>query len=255
MKKFTSAWYDKLQETLELKKSALKQSDPFMVSRETQKTYADKKLKPIYENNEEAGTLKRTIIANTYFWLDSHDDVHLPGIFARSIDHKGLRIPHLHDHIFQLDAKVGKALEISEKDLSWRELGQGKTGLTQGLVLVSEIRKSYNEKIFNEYLNDEVNQHSVSMRYISLSLAVNNEEDFPEPFKVWQEVYPNLGNKAKADENGFFFAVKEAELSEISAVLAGSNELTPTLKEEIVIEKEKATMNELMKKYDFKINL
>lgn len=250
MVKLTSKQFDKLQETLELKKSALKQTDPLAIPIRKSIEVVDKKLKPIYENNEEAGTLKRTIVANTYYYLDSHDDVHLPGVFARSIDHKGLRIPHLHDHIFQLDAKVGKPMEISEKDLSWRELGIGRTGMTQGLVLVSEIRKSYNDLIFNGYLNDEIDQHSVSMRYISLSLAVNNQEDYPEAFSVWEEVYPKLGNKDKADEQGFFFAVKEAELSEISSVLAGSNPLTPTLKNE----PETINLQEYLKKYNFNTN-
>ncbi len=39
----------------------------------------------LYENDEEKGILKRTIVSNTYNWLDSHGDVHLNGIFAKSI--------------------------------------------------------------------------------------------------------------------------------------------------------------------------
>src|SRR5687768_14513907 len=35
------------------------------------------KAKPLYSNDKEAGILKRTILANTYWWMDSHSDVHL----------------------------------------------------------------------------------------------------------------------------------------------------------------------------------
>jgi phage protein D len=38
-----------------------------------------------------------------------------------------------------------------------------------------------------------------------------------------------IANKEVADENGYFFAVLEAELIEISAVVKGSNTITPTI--------------------------
>jgi hypothetical protein len=67
------------------------------------------------------------------------------------------------------------------------------------------------------------------MRYINLALAVNDGESYPNEFKVWQDVIGKVGNRKAAEEQGYFWAVKEAALIETSAVLAGSNELTPTM--------------------------
>lgn len=187
------------------------------------------KGKYAYENNKEAGTLKRTIVANTYNWLDSHGDVHLSGIFSKSISERSTKIPHLHDHIFELDARVGKPLSFSEKQISWRELGVGKTGMTEALFMESEIRKSYNDKVYNDYLNDEIDQHSVAMSYVQMSLAVNDSEEYPNEYKVWTDVIKLIGNRKEAEAQGYFWAVSEAKLFEVSAVLLGSNELTPTM--------------------------
>lgn len=276
MGKFTSKQIDKLHETLEFKQKEvrLKFSDPFSLNMgemvEVEKGLTDengfltvdKKVKPIYENGDD--TLKRMIVANTYLWMDSHDDVHLPGIFKRSIQHKGLRVPHLHDHIFQLDAKVGRTVSLEEMDISWRQLGISKAGSTQALIAVSEVQKKLNEKIFDAYKDDEIDQHSVSMRYIDISLAMN-DEDSEESFKLWQEWIGKIGNREKVEQQGFFFAVAEAELAEYSAVLAGSNELTPTLKtgltgnstpEQTQVDEptQHKSMQELLNNYNFNLN-
>ena len=46
-----------------------------------------------------------------------------------------------------------------------------------------------------------------------------------------QDNIDKLGNPEQAEEKGYFWLVREAKLIEISAVLLGSNELTPTLNE------------------------
>ncbi len=217
------------QELVELKKAARKFSDDtgfltFIVP-ETTAT----KGKYMYENDEEKGVLKRTIIANTYNWMDSHGDVHLSGLFGKSISERSNKIPHLHDHKFELSARVGKPQKFEEKQISWRELGVGKTGMTEALFMESEIRKSYNDKVFNDYLNDDVDQHSVAMQYVKIELAVNDEEEYPKEYAVWEKILPLLGNRKEAEAKGYFWAVSEAKLVEVSAVLLGSNELTPTM--------------------------
>lgn len=215
------------EEIISLKKSAIKFTDCLTYAPiATEKT--NKAAKYSYENDEEKGLLKRTIVANTYNWLDTHDDVHLSGIFAKSINDGG-RKAHLHDHYQMLDGRVGKPIALYEADISWRELGQGKTGLTQALFMETEIRKALNEKVYMDYLNDEIDQHSVGMQYVKMALAVNDEENYPNEYKVWKDTIGRLGNRAKAEEQGFFWAVSEAKLFEVSAVLFGSNELTPTM--------------------------
>ena len=186
------------------------------------------KSRVLYDNDESKGILKRTIVANTYNWLDSHEDVHLNGLFARTIEARGKRIKHLYDHKDSVTAKVGRPIQFYEKEIKWRALGHPKNGDTMALIMESEILKDLNPGVYNEYLTDGIDQHSVRMRYNKIDLAVN-DENYAQEFKVWNEVYDRLGNKEAADALGYFWAVREATLLEVSAVLWGSNELTPTL--------------------------
>lgn len=184
-------------------------------------------IKGVFKDND--NSLERTIVGNTYLWMDSHDDVHAKGCFTKSIK-ENKSIFHLHDHEFKLTSKVGEPKKTYEEEIAWKDLGVNKSGMTQALFMDTEIFKDYNSQIFNEYKAGRINQHSVGMQYVKIDLAVN-DESFEKEFKVWQDNIDTLGNPEKATEKGFFWLVKEAKLIEISAVLLGSNELTPTQKE------------------------
>ncbi len=211
----------------DLKKSVIKHTDLSTIVPARVKLSASKSAYA-YSNDEKAGKLIRTIVMNTYNWLDSHDDAHQTNIFAKSIGDKGSRIPHLHDHEFKLAAKVGVPLSWSEQQIAWKTLGVNLDGDTQALILESEIQKEMNKQIYKAYLNDQIDQHSVGMQYVDLAMAIN-DADYEEEYKVWQETAPKLGNKSTADAQGYFFAIYSAKLFEGSAVLMGANELTPTL--------------------------
>lgn len=195
----------------------------------------EKGLKPVYSNDKEAGILKRTILANTYWWMDSVSDVHIgkgegdTAIFTESIKNRASKIFPIDQHNWSLDGRMGKTLNIYEESISWRALGVGRTGMTEGLFADAEIHKSKNEKRYNDYLNDEIDQHSVGMNYIDVELAVNDENEFPKEFKVFQKYISKIGNRSTVEKQGFFFAVSKAKLAEYSAVIAGANELTPVM--------------------------
>lgn len=209
------------------KKSATKFTDVVSYFPEVEKTVT--KAKYPYENDEEKGILKRTLVANTYNWMDTYGDVHLSGTFSRSIEQKGTKIFHLQSHVMDWSAKVGTPTAVYEKQISWRELGIGKTGMTEALFVESDIKKAYNEIMYDAYKNDEVDQHSVGMQYVNIALAVNDPDDYPREHEEWQKHIGKLGNRKAAEDRGFFWAVYEAKLIEVSAVLMGANELTPTL--------------------------
>jgi hypothetical protein len=184
------------------------------------------KLKSIHKDNE--NSLERTIIGNTYLWMDSHDDVHAKSVFKKTIKENVNGVFHLHDHEFKITSKVGEPKNVYEDSIKWKDLGIDKSGTTEALFMDTEIIKDYNVQIFNEYKNGRINQHSVGMQYVKIDLAVNDEE-YEEEFKTWKDNIDSLGNKEYAEEKGYFWFVREAKLIEISAVLLGSNELTPTL--------------------------
>jgi len=166
----------------------------------------------------------RTIIANTYNYMDSHDDVHLKGIFVKSIN-ETKEIFLLIDHEFKISAQTGKVLRAYEKDISWKDAGLDRDGETTALLLDVRIDKTKNESVFNRYKNDEIDQHSVGMYYVKIELAADSEYDV-EAKELYNKYLPTLGNKEKAEEQGYFFVVYEAKLRETSAVLMGSNDLT-----------------------------
>jgi hypothetical protein len=228
------------EEILSQKKSITKRAEGGLSAtfhvEHSRETFANKAQKPLYENNKEAGILKRTILANTYWWMDSHSDVHLGrgeesenAIFSESIKGRAAKVFPIDQHNWSLDGKMGKTLNLYEAPISWRALGVGKTGMTEGLFADAEIHKDKNERRYKDYLNDEVDQHSVGMRYQDLQLAVNDEDEYPKEFAVYQKFINKIGNRQAVEKQGYFFAVGKAHLGEYSAVIAGSNELTPTM--------------------------
>ena len=189
---------------------------------------AESVAKGLYSNSETK--LERTIIGNTYLFMDSHDDVHAKGVFTKSIKERQDKIFHLHDHEFKITSKVGEPLKVYEQSISWKDLGVNANGTTEALFMDTEILKDYNAQIYNEYKANKINQHSVGMQYVKIDLAVN-DESYKEEYKLWQDNIDSIGNKDYAESKGYFWLVREAKLIEISAVLLGSNELTPTLGE------------------------
>lgn len=173
-------------------------------------------------------TLRVKVIANTANWIDSHFDMLLPDAPAKSISERKGIIPHLHDHIHQVEAKIGEVADIYLANYSFSELGIKGSGQTQGVTFITDVMKSYNEKIFNQYKLGKVNQHSIGLQYMKLDVAINDEESEKE-FEFWERYYEQAINKEVADHWGFFWVIQEYKLIENSTVLFGSNEITPTL--------------------------
>jgi hypothetical protein len=228
------------KEIIEFKKAVVKHTTPTTTTdKESSSTF--KALSTSKEHDTD-NVIKRTVIGNTYNWLDSHGDVHLDGTFGKSISERQNKIWHLHDHEQKITAKVGIPSKIYEEKVSWSDLGIKKAGTTTALMMDSDIRKDYNNLIFQEYKDGNIDQHSVGMYYVKIDFAVN-DKDHKAEFKTWNDNIENIGNREKAEELGYFYAVKEAKLVEISAVLQGSNELTPTI-EAKDIEPEQSTQPE-----------
>jgi len=212
-------------ELIEMKRASLKFTD--LVTTPTNDNEI-KALNTSYKDDPTTGIIKRDIIANTYNWLDSHGDVHVGNTFGKSINERANKVFHLHDHKHEVTAKVGKFESIQEVSVQWSDLGVNKQGTTTALLAKSNIKEGYNKDVYKQYLEGEIDQHSVGMRYIKLDLAVN-DEDYKEEYEEWNKYINEIGNKEEAEKLGYFWAVKEAVLIEISAVLMGSNELTPTI--------------------------
>lgn len=176
-----------------------------------------------------AESLKAVCIINTTNFLDSHGDVHLPGIWNKSLKENKM-IMHLQEHEMEFDKIIadGPELKVYTKTFNWSELGYSFPGTTEALVFESTILRKRNAYMLDQYANGWVKNHSVGMYYVKMDFAVNDEE-YPNEFEAWNKYYPQIANKDIADLKGYFWYVIEAKCCEGSAVPMGSNTATPTL--------------------------
>lgn len=110
-------------------------------------------------------------------------------------------------------------------------------GISKLEVLIYEatIKRNRNEFMFNQYKNGYVLNHSVGMRYFKLFFCYNSDlPEYASDKENWDKYYPAILNKEDADKSGYFWAVTEAKNIEGSAVVKGSNPLTPVLSVEII---------------------
>lgn len=106
---------------------------------------------------------------------------------------------------------------------------------TEVLVYESTISKSRNEFMFNQYKNGYVLNHSTGMRYVKIAFCYKTDNPtFSEENKNYEKYYPMVINKKDVDTKGYFTAILEAKSIEGSAVVKGSNGLTPVLEMQII---------------------
>jgi len=178
------------------------------------------------ENPNEA---KVRAVINTTNIMDSHKDVHLPGLWTKSLKENRM-IMHLQEHDMKFDKIIAdkKDLKAYAETYTWKELGFDFEGETQALVFDSTIKRDRNSYMLDQYKQGHVNNHSVGMMYVKLELAINDKE-YEDEYKVWKKHIDQIANKNLVEATGYFWAVLEAKVIEGSAVPLGSNFATPTL--------------------------
>ncbi len=174
-------------------------------------------------------TLRIKVVINTTNLMDSHDDVHMKGIWKKSVkEQKTLYL--LQEHQMKFENVITDKVIAKVKEYNWSELGFNFKGTTEALVFDAEISKDRNPFMFEQYAKGYVKEHSVGMRYINIDLAVNSEDKYYETEKaVWDKYINEVHNREEAERKGYFFAVTEAKVVEGSAVVKGSNFATPTI--------------------------
>lgn len=179
---------------------------------------------------EKPTTIKASVVINTTNIMDSHGDVHIPGLWAKSVkESKGFYL--LQEHKMQFDKIISEKAKPSLKTMSWSELGYPEyNGFTQALIFDAEIKAERNPFMFDQYAKGYVNNHSVGMRYVNLFLCLNSTDKYDKEEKGhWDKYINDVANKEDAIEAGYFWAVTEAKIIEGSAVVRGSNYATPTI--------------------------
>lgn len=172
--------------------------------------------------------IEASLVINTTNILDSHGDVHIPGIWNKSLrESKGLYL--LQEHKMSFEKIVTDNVKPSVKLMNWTDIGQSYSGATQALMFDVTIDKNRNPFMFDQYAKGYVKNHSVGMQYVKLDLALNSDSKYDAEEKaVWDKYIGQIVNQQDAIDQGYFWAVTEAKVIEGSAVPIGSNTATPT---------------------------
>lgn len=206
------------------------------------KTEATKDIGVVPADGEDKGALIVKAVINTTNIMDSHDDVHIPGIWKKSLSESKL-IYHIQEHEMCFENVISDDVNAYTKSIAWKDLGQNYDGKTQALMFDSTLTPDRNPFMYDQYAKGYVRNHSVGMRYVKLLMCYNSKDKlWAEEKQNWDDYIDQVANRQMAEEKGYFWAVLEAKLIEGSAVLVGSNPITPTL---TTTEAGKATSTEI----------
>jgi hypothetical protein len=170
------------------------------------------------------------IAINTSNILDSHKDVHIPGLWDKSLKERGKNVMHLQEHVRKYSHVIarGEDLKAYAETVTWKSLGYDMEGKTNVLTFDSLVKDSQNSAMFKEYMKGNVTEHSVGMQYVKMVTCIN-DEDYPVQKENWDKYAPMVANTDTLKQTKVFWAVTEAKAIEGSSVLMGSNSFTPTV--------------------------
>lgn len=173
------------------------------------------------------------IAVNSTNILDSHDDLHVKGIWKKSISEQQGKNYLVLDHELELDKVVVKKeyIEMFTQVLPFSVLGKDYAGNSE--VLIYKFPK---DKVINETAEDWLEsgdslEASVRMQYVTILLAMdsNNPEDETEKMN-YDNYIDEIANKDDFEYIPYFFIIKEAKnIKESSLVVFGSNHATGTI--------------------------
>lgn len=226
-KKFT----DKMDQTRFIKKNfsefkQIKMSEYKTCSEIEKGELIFKELEPVIETITSDIIEVKTVI-NTTNIIDSHMDMHMPKIWNKTVKDYPFTY-HLKEHERKFESV------ISNKAKQYNELSNfNKLGLDVNFKTVANINEFTLNKnkmpfMFDAYASGDVKQHSVGMLYVNLDLAYY-DEDSEKNMDFFEQMKSGAVNPEVADEYGYFWVVYEAKKREGSAVVFGSNSVTPTL--------------------------
>ena len=170
------------------------------------------------------------IVTNTTKILDSHNDLHINGIWNKSAKEQNRKNALLDSHIDTIGTTLAKRedVEIMVKEIPFSALGYSYKGNTEALIY--KIEKSKMRKDIAEWLDEGYAvQASVKMQYVKMDIAMKSDskEDEAER-KAYDEYIDKIANIGDFKEKPvYFFIQREAKnVDESSLVSRGSNHVT-----------------------------
>jgi len=169
-------------------------------------------------------------IINTIGFLDSHNDLHIEGIWNKSVREQQGRVHYVVGHELEVTKIITWKTDVKMlvKDIEWSLVGKPYGGSTQALIF--EIPK---DKIELEAARKAIDkgwdiENSVRMRYMDVKLCYNSEAPEDAQYKRnYDKYYPMIANKDDFENINYFYAILQAQIvDEGSMVVKGSNSAT-----------------------------
>ena len=167
-------------------------------------------------------------IINSTNIIDSHLDLHTRNTWNKSVkENKTTYI--LQEHANKFTHVISRKGKNINESMNFKDFGFDDMDFTAN---ISEfiLKREDNPFMFDQYAQGKVSNHSVGMLYVlgKLELAIY-DEDSEKNMAFFEKYKEQAINPEVADDNGFFWVVSEAVKREGSAVVFGSNPITPTL--------------------------
>ena len=227
-KKFT----DKMDQTRFIKENIKQLKDIKKAEYKTDSTpilkseLFNKEFKPLIENITSDIIEIKTVI-NTTNIIDSHLDLHMPEIWNKTVKDNPYS-HHLKQHEARFESVISKKAKSYNENMNFNQLGLNidfKTVANMNHFLLQRDKMPF---MFDAYKNGDVDQHSIGMMYVDIDIAYY-DEDSQKNMDFFNEMKELSVNPDVADDYGYFWVVYEAKKREGSAVVFGSNSVTPTL--------------------------
>lgn len=177
--------------------------------------------------NVNTGMVIIKAVINTTNIIDDHLDLHAGGIWNKTVADNP-HTYHLQEHERLFSHVISPKARQYNELTNFNKLGLSIDFHTTANINEFVLERKRNPLMFDRYVNGEVSQHSVGMMYVNLSFAYHDEDDEKE-LNFFNERLKEAVNPEAAIEHGYFWYVSEAKKREGSAVVFGSNSVTPTL--------------------------
>lgn len=170
-------------------------------------------------------------IINTTNYIDSHNDVHFPGLWSKTINEQKGNVFYVLDHKLEIDKVVAwpNDVDVFTSVVPWSMVGKDYAGFTEALIY--GINKDAISNDLAKQIIEEKRpvQNSIRMGYVKIKLAADdNRIEFKEHKEYFDARINDIANKDVAMNQGFFWGIEEAKIiKEGSMVLFGSNDATP----------------------------
>jgi hypothetical protein len=174
--------------------------------------------------------------------LDSHDDLHVDGIWKKSVQEIQGRNYLVEDHELEISKIIARKehIEIFTAKIPFSLIGKNYEGNTEVLIYKVPKNQIKNDKVKEWLDSGDAIECSVRMQYVTILLALDsNAPDDATEKKNYDDYIGLIANKSDFEYIPYFFIIKEAKnVKESSLVPFGSNsstgvvqnkEYTPTL--------------------------